>query len=55
MMIPEEKLEEVLDLLNSTALMLRGMTLDPAIPVHAKSAMLVKIHRLEEMNESLQF
>jgi len=39
--------EEALQLLESTANMLRGMTLDPAIPKHAKDAMHQRIKELE--------
>ncbi|WP_191965708.1 hypothetical protein [Oryzomonas sagensis] len=49
----EELQEEIALLLESTANMLRGMTLDPAIPQHAKSAMSEKIRLLEEMVERL--
>ena len=45
--------EEIYGLINDTALMLRGMTLDPAIPFHAKSAMQTKIQVLEEVLEKL--
>ena len=34
-------------LLEETANMLRGMTLDPAIPLHAKDAMRARITKLE--------
>lgn len=39
--------KEALELLDRTALMLRGMTLDPAIPKHAKEAMRGRIEELE--------
>lgn len=41
------KVDELLELLESTANMLRGMTMDPAIPAHAKDAMRSRIERLE--------
>ena len=44
---------EIYQLLDSTANMLRGMTLDPQIPSHAKSAMHSKIQVLEETAEKL--
>ena len=40
-------MEELLQLLESTANMLRGMTMDPAIPEHAKEAMRAQIATLE--------
>ena len=40
-------MEELLQLLEDTACMLRGMTMDPAIPAHAKDAMRSKIAELE--------
>ena len=40
-------MEELLQLLEDTANMLRGMTLDPAILQHAKLAMYKKIDELE--------
>lgn len=42
-----EALDELLDLAENTANMLRGMTLDPAIPQHAKDVMLDRIRELE--------
>jgi hypothetical protein len=39
--------EALLEIMESTANMLRGMTLDPAIPIFAKSAMKSKIIELE--------
>lgn len=39
--------EALYELLDSTANMLRGMTLDPAIPQHAKAPMHVKIVEIE--------
>lgn len=47
---PQEKeysMEDLLQLLESTAYMLRGMTLDPSIPEHAKEAMRHRIELLE--------
>jgi hypothetical protein len=44
----EQQQEQALDLLETTALMLRGMTLDPAIPEHAKGAMRSRIQSIEE-------
>jgi hypothetical protein len=40
-------LNELLTLLESTANMLRGMTLDPAIPKHTKEAMQCRIASIE--------
>lgn len=40
-----------IELLESTANMLRGMTLDPAIPRHAKEALHSKIAELEKCVE----
>lgn len=40
-------MEELLQLLEKTASMLRGMTMDPAIPAHAKEAMRSRISELE--------
>ena len=39
--------DELIELIESTANMLRGMTLDPAIPEHAKDAMRHHIDVLE--------
>lgn len=39
--------EELLELIQNTAYMLRGMTMDPAIPKHAKDAMRSRITELE--------
>lgn len=39
--------EEILQLLENTANLLRGMTMDPAIPKHAKDAMRSRIVELE--------
>jgi len=41
-------MEELLQLLEDTANMLRGMTMDPAIPAHAKEAMRSRISELEK-------
>lgn len=43
----EDDKEELLQLLESTSNMLRGMTLDPSIPRHAKEAMFSRIETLE--------
>ena len=40
-------MEELLQLMESTANMLRGMMMDPAIPEHAKGAMWSQIAELE--------
>ncbi len=40
-------MEDSVQLMESTANMLRGMTLDPAIPAHAKDVMRSKIIELE--------
>lgn len=40
--------EDFLKMVEDTANMLRGMTMDPAIPAHAKDAMRSKIAELEE-------
>lgn len=40
--------EELLQLVEDTANMLRGMTMDPAIPKHAKEAMWSRITELEK-------
>ena len=39
--------DHLLILIENTANMLRGMTLDPAIPAHAKEAMHAQIEELE--------
>lgn len=39
--------KQALEMLDRTALMLRGMTMDPAIPEHAKEAMRARIKDLE--------
>ena len=41
------ELDALLEIMESTANMLRGMTLDPAIPLHAKAAMRAKFTELE--------
>lgn len=46
--------EEIYELIDSAANMLRGMTLDPAIPEHAKEAMRHRIQTLEEALEKLE-
>lgn len=43
--------EPLLQLVEDTASMLRGMLMDPAIPLHAKSAMLVRIEEAEQAVE----
>lgn len=45
--------DETYALIDETANMLRGMTLDPAIPQHAKGAMWEKIQELEKSLEKL--
>ena len=40
--------DDLYELLEGAANMLRGMTLDPAIPPHAKDAMREKIQELED-------
>ena len=45
---------EICNLVENTANMLRGMTLDPTIPYHAKSAMQAEIQQLEDALERLQ-
>lgn len=40
-------MEELLQLMENTANMLRGMTMDPAVPAHAKDAMRSQIAELE--------
>lgn len=40
-------MEELLQLMEDTANMLRGMTMDPAIPAHAKDAMRARIAKIE--------
>ena len=46
--------DEIYQLVDDTACMLRGMTLDPAIPQHAKGAMQREIQTLEEALEKLE-
>jgi uncharacterized protein (UPF0147 family) len=45
--------DDIYALIEETANMLRGMTLDPAIPQHAKSAMWEQIQTLEKALEKL--
>lgn len=45
--------EEVIEIIEQTANMLRGMTMDPAIPKHAKEAMRSRILQLDEAAEKL--
>lgn len=45
--------DELYQMIENTANMLRGMTLDPAIPRHAKGAMQEKIQELEKAMEEL--
>lgn len=47
-------IDKIYQLIDDTACMLRGMTLDPAIPAHAKDAMRSKIQVLEEELEQLE-
>ena len=47
-----EAVKELLALAESTANMLRGMTMDPAIPAHAKEAMRLKTTDLENAVEN---
>ena len=44
----------VYELIDQTACMLRGMTMDPSTPLHAKEAMQSRIHQLEEALENLE-
>ena len=46
-------IDDIQILIEGTANMLRGMTLDPSIPFHAKSAMQEKIQKLEAAAEIL--
>lgn len=46
--------EETLLLIQGTANMLRGMTLDPAISAHSKEAMQDTIRVLEDLLENLE-
>jgi len=43
--------EEILQAIEDTANLLRGMTMDPDIPTHAKQAMWPKIKELEDIVE----
>lgn len=43
--------DDALELLESTSNMLRGMTMDPSIPAHAKEAMQVRISEIERAVE----
>ena len=45
--------DEIYELIEGAANMMRGMTLDPAIPQHAKGAMWEKIQELEKALEKL--
>ena len=47
-------IDEIYELINNTALMLRGMTLDPSIPRHAKQVMQSRIQVLEEALEKIE-
>lgn len=42
-------MNELIEMLEQTAYMLRGMTLDPAIPAHAKDAMRVRIEAIDAL------
>jgi len=46
--------DETYEIIEGTANMLRGMTLDPTIPQHAKGAMWRRIQVLEEALEKLE-
>lgn len=46
------EIEELVELIDSTSNMLRGMTMDPAIPKHAKDAMWSRIAQLEAVVEA---
>lgn len=46
--------DEIYMLIDETANMLRGMTLDPAIPAHAKVAMQARIQMLDGALEKLE-
>ena len=48
----ETVLEKCVSLMEDTANMLRGMTMDPAIPDHAKEAMRSRFAELEAMVET---
>ena len=47
----DEMIEKLAGLMEQTAYMLRGMTMDPAIPKHAKDAMHLRIKELEDAVE----
>lgn len=47
-----EAVKELLEQAEKTANMLRGMTMDPAIPNHAKEAMRLKITEIENTVEN---
>ena len=49
----ETVLEKCVSLMEDTANMLRGMTMDPAIPEHAKEAMRSRSAELEAMVETV--
>lgn len=44
--------ESLIELLESTANMLRGMCMDPAIPQHAKQALWIRVANLDRAVES---
>ena len=46
--------DEIYQLLDDTANMMRGMKMDPAVPRHAKEAMGVRIQTIEEALEKLE-
>ena len=46
--------DEIYQLLDDTANMMRGMTMDPAVPRHAKEGMGVRIQTIEEALEKLE-
>ena len=46
--------DEIYQLLDDTANMMRGMKMDPAVPRHAKAAMGVRIQTIEEALEKLE-
>lgn len=45
--------DEIYELIDKTACMLRGMTMDPSIPAHAKEVMTIKIELLEKALDRL--
>jgi hypothetical protein len=47
-------IDDIYQLLDDTANMLRGMKMDPAIPRHAKEAMGARIQTIEEALEKLE-